>query len=95
MNFANAGHKMMRYTFFVPKDSAFFNLWPQDTADPFIIDAEFRRQVLLGHFVPQRLYGHQLTDGLVITMANNSTVKVTRVASKLTSLDLFFFFFFF
>ena len=28
-----AGDKMNRYTFFVPRDSSFINLWPQDTGN--------------------------------------------------------------
>ncbi|XP_046652352.1 uncharacterized protein LOC124343179 [Daphnia pulicaria] len=74
--------KMITYTFFVPKDSAFFNLWPQDTADPFVIDDEFRRDVFLNHFVRRRLYhDRDLVDGAVITMAGNKTATISRVAN--------------
>ena len=77
-------HKMMSYTFFAPRDSAFINLWPQDTADPFVIDAEFRREVLLNHFARHRIYhDRDLVDGAVLTMAGNKTAKITRVGSKL------------
>lgn len=78
--------KMITYTFFVPKDSAFFNLWPQDTADPFVIDDEFRRDVFLNHFVRRRLYhDRDLVDGAVITMAGNKTATISRVASTINS----------
>ena len=74
--------KMITYTFFVPKDSAFFNLWPQDTADPFVIDNEFRRDVFLNHFVRRRLYhDRDLVDGAVIPMAGNRTATISRVGS--------------
>lgn len=74
--------KMMSYTFFAPRDSAFFNLWPQDTADPFVIDDEFRREILLNHFVRHRLYHDQdLVDGAQLTMAGNKTAKITREGS--------------
>lgn len=75
---------MMSYTFFAPRDSAFVNLWPQDTADPFVIDDEFRREVLLNHFVRQRFYhDRDLVDGRTLTMAGNRTAKITRVDSTL------------
>lgn len=71
--------KMITYTFFVPRDSAFLNLLPQDTADPFVIDDQFRRDVVLNHFVRRRLYhDRDLVDGAVITMAGNETAKITR-----------------
>lgn len=75
--------KMVTYTVFVPRDAAFFNLWPQDTADPFVIDDEFRREVFLNHFVRQRLYhDRDLVDGAVLTMAGNRTAKITRENSQ-------------
>ncbi len=84
--------KMITYTFFVPKDSAFFNLWPQDTADPFVIDDEFRRDVFLNHFVRRRLYhDRDLVDGAVITMAGNRTAAISRVGSTIHSSSLIFF----
>lgn len=71
--------KMITYTFFVPKDSAFVNLWPQDTADPFVIDDQFRRDIFLNHFVRRRLYhDRDLVDGAVITMAGNRTATISR-----------------
>ena len=73
------GHKMMRYTFLVPKNGAFLNLLPQDTADPFIIDDDFRHQVLLSHFVRQRLYAKDLVDGLSFAMANGKSATVSVV----------------
>lgn len=73
-----ADNKIMRYTFFVPRDSAFFNMLPQDTADPFVIDSDFRHQVLLNHFVRQRLYAKDLVDGFSFTTANNQTVTVSQ-----------------
>ena len=73
----------MSYTFFAPRDAAFINLWPQDTADPFVIDDEFRREVLLNHFVRQRLYhDRDLEDGQILTMAGNKTAKITRDGSN-------------
>ena len=75
--------RMLTYTFFVPRDSAFVNLWPQDTADPFVIDDEFRRDVVLNHFVRRRLYHERdLVDGAVLTMAGNRTAKISRQGSE-------------
>lgn len=75
--------KMITYTFFVPRDSAFLNLLPQDTADPFVIDDQFRRDVFLNHFVRERLYhDRDLIDGAVINMAGNETARITRENSQ-------------
>lgn len=74
--------KMITYTFFVPKDSAFVNLWPQDTADPFVIDNQFRRDIFLNHFVRRRLYhDRDLIDGAIIIMAGNQTATISRSGS--------------
>lgn len=52
-------------------------------ADPFVIDKDFRHDVLLSHFVRNRLYDADLTDGRVLTMADNKTkATITRKASK-------------
>lgn len=78
--------KIITYTFFVPKDSAFVNLWPQDTADPFVIDDQFRRDIFLNHFVRRRLYhDRDLVDGAVITMAGNRTATISRDGSMCIS----------
>lgn len=80
-------HKtMLSYTFFAPRDSAFLNLWPQDTADPFVIDPSFRHDILLSHFVRKRLYhDRDLVDGAVIEMADGKrTAKITREGGKFT-----------
>ena len=76
------GLQLISYTFFVPENSAFVNLWPQDTADPFVIDSEFRRDVLLNHFVRQRIYDRDLVDGKILQMANNRTAKISRKGSQ-------------
>merc|ERR1712137_241266 len=63
----------IRYTMFVPTDAAFLKLLVLDAADPFVIDPEFRIDVLLNHFVPGRIYDADLVD--------NQTVTITRTAN--------------
>ena len=75
-------YRTITYTFFVPKDSAFLNLIPQDSADPFVIDDQFRDDIIRNHFVRQRIYDRDLVDGKVLTMANNKTATITRTASE-------------
>jgi len=67
---------------FVPTDAAFLKLLVLDAADPFVIDPEFRIDVLLNHFVPGRIYDADLVDNLELKMVNNQTVTITRTASK-------------
>jgi len=74
-------YRTITYTFFVPKDSAFLNLIPQDSADPFVIDDQFRDDIIRNHFVRQRIYDRDLVDGKVLTMANNKTATITRTAN--------------
>ena len=55
------------------------------SADPFVIDNDFRHEVLLSHFVRNRLYDADLTNGRVLTMADNKTkATITRKGSKYT-----------
>ena len=48
-----------------------------------MIDNDFRHEVLLSHFVRNRLYDADLTNGRVLTMADNKTkATITRKGSK-------------
>ena len=78
------------YTFFAPKDAAFWRILVQDATapDPFLEDADFRLKTLLGHLVKGRLFHKDLIDGLEIeTMAANKTLKVERKGNKVTLKD--------
>lgn len=70
---------------FVPTNAAFMKLMVQDVADPFTIDEEFRNDVLLNHFVRQRIYDVDLVNNRTLRMANNQTVTITRTASNFIS----------
>lgn len=55
---------------------------PQDTADPFFVDAELRRSVLLHHFAKRVLSPNDLCASSEILMADGKPSKVTRAAVK-------------
>jgi len=51
---------------------------PQDVADPFFVDPEFRRQVLLRHFTRQNLSKEDLAKLSSLTMVDSSTATLTQ-----------------
>lgn len=70
------------YSFFVPRDSAFWRLFVLDATapDPFLEDREFRLQTLLGLLAKGRVsaadFDHE--GGKVIQTLNNETITLKR-----------------
>jgi len=73
-------HEKTSYTFFAPTDDAIATALPQDVSNPFYDNDQFRRNVLLAHFVRHRLSDEEFRQRSVLTMANNETAVITRSA---------------
>lgn len=72
------------YTFFAPTNWAFARILPQDIADPFLVDIQFRTKVLLHHFALQNLTTEfwESIDSLnllILTMASNKEIELARI----------------
>ena len=90
-----AADEKTSYTFFAPTDDAIATALPQDVSNPFYDNDQFRRNVLLAHFVRHRLSDEEFRQRSVLTMANNETAVITRsaglpISKNLSSYDKFF-----
>lgn len=55
---------------------------PQDAADPLIVDADFRRKVLLRHLVHQHLTPMDIAHADKLIMADFKQANVTHTARE-------------
>eukprot|EP00095_Tigriopus_kingsejongensis_P006427 maker-scaffold469_size162558-snap-gene-0.30 protein:Tk06427 transcript:maker-scaffold469_size162558-snap-gene-0.30-mRNA-1 annotation:"hypothetical protein DAPPUDRAFT_309902" len=78
------------YTFFVPRDDAFWRLFVQDATapDPFTLDDEFRLETLKHHLVKGRLFAHSMKVGHEIeTMSGKIMTVIKKTGENITLSD--------
>lgn len=76
----------LSYTFFAPTSFAFMLQTPQDTVDPFLVDANLRLRVLTRHFARQGVSSNDLARLDTLVMADSSVAAITRTAGNCHSL---------
>lgn len=79
MDFVSATTKLEDgYTFFVPRDDAFWRLFVKDATapDPFKLDNDFRLETLKSHLVPTRTFPKDIEVGHVLTTASGKSITV-------------------
>ncbi|XP_057377638.1 uncharacterized protein LOC130699318 [Daphnia carinata] len=77
----------LSYTFFAPTSFAFLLQTPQDTVDPFLVDANLRLRVLIRHFARQGVSSNDLTRLDTLVMADSSVAAITRTADTKTFIN--------
>ena len=77
------------YTFFIPRDDAFWRVLVQDATapDPFVKDPDFRLETLLSHLVKGRLFIDDLENERQIQTVANKTFVVRRNGDNVTLSD--------
>lgn len=80
--------KKAAYTFFFPTSFSFMRQLPQDVADPFFLDEEFRRSVFLRHVVRQSIAPKDLEKLNKLVMADSKEAVITREAGNIPLIDL-------
>ncbi|KAI9555399.1 hypothetical protein GHT06_017914 [Daphnia sinensis] len=77
----------LSYTFFAPTSFAFMLQTPQDTVDPFVVDANLRLRVLIRHFSRQAISPNDLARLDTLVMADSSVATITRTADTKTFIN--------
>lgn len=77
----------LSYTFFAPTSFAFMLQTPQDTVDPFLVDANLRLRVLTRHFARQGVSSNDLARLDTLVMADSSVAAITRTADTKTLIN--------
>ena len=72
------------YTLFVPRDDAFWRIMVKNanSPDPFMLNEDFRREVLVNHLVNGRLFHKDMIENKILTTAGNKTLTVNKKSGK-------------
>lgn len=77
----------LSYTLFAPTSSAFASQMPLDAADPLLVDANFRRKVLLRHLVHQHLTPVDIANSDNLMMSDFKKANLTHLTARKSLLN--------